>query len=188
MSVLLVGVRGELGRAVAARMISEGDEVRVVEDRPTEEAEWAGLGAHVARGSGADPDLIERAAQGVRTIVVGEDESAPAAEVVAAVLEGARMAARSEIRLVVVTTTSAADVTEAVVSSGLDHVIVRMPTERRFLQRPRSAPRLAFSVETIVRVIDAADDLAGNPREDVDLSDEAAWTRLRLEPPGSLGG
>jgi nucleoside-diphosphate-sugar epimerase len=183
MSVLLVGVRGELGRAVAVRLIAEGDQVRVVEDRPAAADEWVRLGAHVAHGSGADPDLIERAAQGVRTVVVGEDESVAATEVVDAVLEGARIGSRSDIRLVVLTTASSGEgPAGAVVSSGLDHVIVRIPTTRRFLRSSWS--RYAASIEALAAVIDAADDLAGNPREELDLSSEAAWNRLRLEPPG----
>ena len=184
MSVLLVGVRGELGRAVAARLIAEGDEVRVVEDRPAAAQEWGRLGARVAHGSGSDPDLVERAAHGVRTIVVGEDESAAAAAVVDAVLEGVRIAGRSDIRLVVLTTTSAPDeATGAVVSSAHDHVIVRIPTGRRLLGRPR-AP---FPAEVLAEVVDAADDLAGNPRDDIDLSDAAAWMRLGLEPRSPSG-
>jgi uncharacterized protein YbjT (DUF2867 family) len=180
-SVLLVGVRGELGGAVAARLIAEGDEVRVVEDRPAAAEEWVRLGAHVAHGSGADPDLIERAAQGVRTVVVGEDESVAATEVVDAVLEGARIGSRSDIRLVVLTTASSGEgPAAAVVSSGLDHVIVRIPTRTRFFRTTRTA----LAAEALAAVIDAADDLAGNPREELDLSNEAAWNRLRLEPPG----
>jgi hypothetical protein len=184
-SVLLVGVRGELGRAVAARLIAEGDEVRVVEDRPAAAEEWVRLGAHVAHGSGADPDLIERAAQGVRTVVVGEDESVAATEVVDAVLEGARIGSRSDIRLVVLTTASFGEgPLAAVVSSGLDHVIVRIRTSRRFLGKERTR----VPADALAEFIDAADDVAGHPHDDIDLSDANAWRRLGLEPPGSLGG
>lgn len=185
MSVLLVGVRGELGRVVAARLIAEGDQVRVVEDRPAAAEEWVRLGAHVARGSGADPDLIERAAHGVRTIVVGEDESVAAAVIVDAVLGGVRIAGRSDIRLVVLTTASPAEEpTGTVVASGLDHVIVRIPTSRRLFRTERKV----FRAEALAQVIDAADDVAGHPRDDIDLSDADAWRRLGLEPPSSLGG
>jgi len=182
-SVLLVGVRDELGRAVAARLIAEGDEVRVVENRPAAARDWGRLGAHVAHGSGSDPDLVERAAHGVRTIVVGEDESIAgrfaASAVVEAVLEGVRIAGRTDVRLVVLTTASPPDeATAAVVSSALDHVIVRIPTTKRLFGRPRTL----FPAEILAEVVDAADDLAGNPRDDIDLSDAAAWWRLGLEP------
>jgi hypothetical protein len=59
--------------------------------------------------------------------------------------------------------------------SKLEYVILGAVERRRLLGR---RPRL--SSEKLAEAVDAADDLAGNPRLELDLTDERAWTELKL--------
>ena len=83
-----MGLDAELARTLTRRLISQEDEVRVIAT-PGDDAEaLRNLGAHVARGQRLDADLVERAAQNVRSIVVGVVEP----ETMSEILEGARFA------------------------------------------------------------------------------------------------
>lgn len=178
MSILLVGLPPEVVRGVVDELVAQGDEVRVIEQDARRAAEWKARGAHPARGAASDPDLIERAAQGVRTLAVGAaDGAAGRAVVEAAVSASRRAAARNQgLRLVLVGADPGRDTVEAVRTSGMDHVVLRTGTSSR--RRPR---RARVPAETIVAALDAADDLAGNPRLELDLREPEAWRALGLE-------
>ncbi|MFN2390282.1 MAG: hypothetical protein ABR575_11865 [Actinomycetota bacterium] len=177
MSVLLIGLDWELGEIVVERLLGQGDEVRVLEDDPTRAAMWRTHGAHVATGHADDADLIERAAQGVRTIVLGG--TLPVAhEVALAAIQDAATTGRLDVRVVVHAggrrdgTAAARSLGEA----GLEHVVV-MERGRRALGR-RSPTRAK-----VAEALDAADDLAGAPRMVLDLTEAEAWRALGLDPP-----
>lgn len=166
MSVLLVAAEGEVGEAVIARLVSQGDEVRIIDEEDERVSRWRGLGAHVASGSAGDADLVERAAQGARTIVVlGQVDAGP-------VIRGGLAAAVD--RFVFCTHHHDA---HAIESEQTDFVVLLLPTARW----PR---RSSLSPDALALAIDAADDLAGNPRMYVPLGEAAGWKQLGLEAPG----
>ena len=169
MSVLLVGDGGSLRGVLAARLIAQGDEVRAIELEPAAAEELRSLGVHVAKGHYLDADLVERAAQNVRTIVVLE----PTREVLESVIEGARFAAVE--RLVLCGERIADLATHALGASQIDHVILSVPRKKFFKGGP--------SEEKVAEAIDAADDLAGNPRLELDLGEATSWAKLKLDGP-----
>lgn len=176
MSVLLIGIAGARGAALVRRLLSEADEVRVVEDDPAAARAWSELGAHVARGSPTDADLVERAAQDVRTVAVLDVGH----EVLEAVIQGSRAAAR-DIRLIVCSPARDEVVRRALAASGLEYFLLL--TGRRARRIP-SRSAAAVPVAALVEAINAADDLAGEPRLELDLAHASAWAILGLEPPG----
>lgn len=168
MSVLLIGPGGTLGDLVAERMISQGDEVRAIATDPTLE-ELASRGVRIARGRELDADLVERAAQNVRTIVLFDITRS----VVEDVVEGAR-AARVD-RLVLCSVTVPEPVREVLRGCGLEYVILQRPRKGRF--------RKGVPDEALAEAVDAADDMAGSLRLELDLNEADAWTALKLEVP-----
>jgi hypothetical protein len=180
MSVLLINPADELGSALVQRLIAENDEVRVISDHPEAAHKWTRLGAHVARGDAEDPDLIERAAQNVRTIVVLQEATDDLNDLVAAVAHGGRLAS-AEMRLVVCLEKGEPAVEDIVRKSGLDYVLLRTgKSSARFMPTiGHRGPR----VGALVEAIDAADDIAGNPKLDLDLTTAEAWRSLGVEPP-----
>ncbi len=164
--MLLVRPPEQIGSAVISLLSSQGDVVRVISADILSAARWKELGAYVARGSETDADLIERAAQDVRTIVVFEEAQAS----IEAVLEGAELAGVE--RLVVCTSQPPEDLLVRVRASRMDYVVLKLGTQRR---RGRSR-RLRSTAEAI----DAADDLGGHPRLEIDLND--AVSRRSLDP------
>lgn len=172
MSVLLIGISGSSGGAIVTRLIDQGDEVRVVEDDPAAAEQWRSLGAHVARRIDDMPDLIERAAQNVRTVVIGET-AAHDVDDVSAIVEGAA-AARVE-RIVLYGAGPSGSALEAVRAFPFQHVV--LSTGRRRLLGGR------LDDESLAAAVDAADDIAGEPRLELDLGDPEAWPALGLSPP-----
>jgi hypothetical protein len=170
MSVLVIGGRDATADAVVRRLVGEGDEVRVIEDDAGRGDELRALGAFVARGDAGDFDLVERAAQNVRTVVV-----LGAGWELEPILRGARAAAVD--RIVWCGTRGAVDpgVLEA---GGFDYVLMHVPPPARW----RRAPRIPE--DALADAISAADDLAGNPRLVLDLASADAWSALGLAPPG----
>jgi hypothetical protein len=173
MSVLLVGLAEDLMPPLIRRLTEQGDEVRVLEADETATDRWRSLGAHVASGPQWDADLIERAAQNVRTIAVGDRHDRDPTELMEALVEGGELASR-DMRLVVV-----GDVLPRALAvlrdSKLEYVILGSPVRRRLLGR-----RPSVSPERLAEAVDAADDLAGDPRLELDLGDERAWRELKL--------
>lgn len=159
MSVLLVGPSNQLGAVVIGLLTSQGDAVRVIAADAPSAARWRELGAFVAQGSEGDADLVERAAQDVRTVVLFED----AQPSIDAVLEGAELAGVE--RVVVCAPEPPEHVLERVRASRMDYVVLK--ARAGFLRRARRLTGIA-------QAIDAADDLGGHPRLEVDLADPAS--------------
>ncbi|CAN5606605.1 hypothetical protein BH20ACT23_BH20ACT23_06000 [soil metagenome] len=178
MSILLIGLDEGTMPALISRLTAQGDEVRVLETDEAASDRWRSMGAHIASGPQWDADLIERAAQNVRTIVLGEHHDRDPVELVEALVEGGGFAS-SEMRLVVMGDVPrlALDVLR---ESKLEYVILGSVTRRGLLGRK---PRL--TAEQLAEAVDAADDLAGGPRLELRLSDEQSWRELKLDPPGS---
>lgn len=180
MSVLIVGatrtVGGMNGADLVARLAGQGDEVRVL-DRPSRRfglEEMRRAGAHVASGDLSDDDLIERAAQNVRTLFLLSPDLDGVPDEVDAAVTGA---VGAEVERVVVCCEEAPLRAGAKIrSAGIQYAIVVVGRTRK-IRRPRLPPA------AIARALDAADDLAGDVRLDLDLRDQDSWEALRIEPP-----
>lgn len=168
MAILVIVGGTEWDEHVVTRLLAQGDEVRVLEPTTGRRQQWSEKGAFLARGEGDDPDLVERAAQNVRTIVILADQVR--LEVVANVLEAGRNAGVD--RLVCCAPDIDDQVRGAVRSGAMDHVLI-VATRSGVLRR-RPAPEL------VAAAVDAADDLAGEPRLEVDLADPQQVKLLRL--------
>jgi hypothetical protein len=175
MSVLLIGLGKELTPVLVTRLVAEDDEVRVLERNEDVTNEWRDLGAHIAGGPRWDADLIERAAQNVRTIVVGEAHDEDPRELMEAVVGGGGFASRT-MRIVLIGEPGEA-VLDIVRASSLEHVVLGVARRGLLGRKP------AIDPSQIAEAIDAADDLAGNPHLELDLATPDAWRTLRLVPP-----
>lgn len=169
MAILVITGGSDLDRVVVSRLVAQGDEVRVLEPTPERRDEWVAGGAFVAVGDAADPDLVERAAQNVRTILVLAGRVGP--EVLATVLDAGPRAGVD--RLIWCGPTIPDPVTSAVRAGPLDHVLIA--TGAGGLLRRRAAPSAL-----IAEAVDAADDLAGEPRLEIDLADPSQLRLLGL--------
>ena len=171
MSILLIGIDGAVGEALVRKLVQQGDEVRVLEGA-ADAVSWRELGAHIASGDMWDADLIERAGQDVRTIVVGPEHRENPEELTAAVVEGGRLVT-ADMRVVVYGTRVADEILTILRASSLDYIALHTgPARRR-----------AVAPEAVAEALDAADDLAGSVRLELDLGEPASWTALKLGPP-----
>lgn len=175
MSVLLIGPPTDLAAAVTARLISQNDEVRAVEPTRDSGAPWKEWGAHVAYGDPADADLVERAAQNVRTIVLLHGGRHLAPGVLEAVLRGG--AAAGVDRFVCCSERPADEIHRTLLAADVDHVIL--------IARPKSWRRPGVPLDAVAEAIDAADDLGGHPRLYLDLARDDSWSALLLAPPAA---
>lgn len=174
MSVLLYGVPDEPLAALSLRLIAQDDEVRVLVASGTDDGHLRELGLHVASGTYLDDaDLIERASQNVRTLVVGPDLPRPREAHIEAVIRGARAAGVG--RLVYFDADPDPDVTEPIKRSGIGYVILAIG--RKGLLR-----RGGVAASDVAEAVDAADDLAGNVELNLDLGSAAGWKLLLLDP------
>jgi uncharacterized protein YbjT (DUF2867 family) len=166
----LVRAGGAVGEALARRLIEQGDEVRVIDASPDHVAGWEALGVHVARGSESDADLVERAAQNVRTIVVIEDELGRADDVIEELVTAA---ARANVSRIVVWGAGPSDaIREHLQRSGMEFVL--LSSGKKGLLRKGPDPT------AVAEAIDAADDIAGEPHLVVDLNDAGGRAALGL--------
>lgn len=176
MSVLIVplcgGSDGPLLAALVDRLLEQGDQVRMIADAGVETGGWEGK-VYIARGSAGDPDLVERAAQQVRTVAVVAGTCDPDAEVLAGLIEGLTLA--SSPRVVVCGTRVSREPLAVVTGSALEYVVLRVPAPGRFRRRAE------LSATRVAEAIDAADDLDGELRLELDLSEESSWTTLGLD-------
>ncbi len=171
MSILLVGLEGALVETLGERLLSAGDEVRILVTAQQDDDRYRHAGLHVAKGrSLEDDDLVERAAQNVRTIVVGELPR----EHLSAVLKGARAAGVG--RVISVVSTPSAVHSELLEASPFEYTI--LVVGRTLIGRK---PKL--SVASIAAAIDAADDLAEGLRTQLVLNAKGSWDVLRLPMP-----
>jgi uncharacterized protein YbjT (DUF2867 family) len=171
LSVLLVGLPADVAAATIERLISQDDEVRIVTpDRDTAESAKS-LGAHVAMGDYDDPDLLERAAQNVRTLVFGETALKP--DRGEALVNGGVRAGVG--RWIYCSDSPQAPVVAELKSTGADVVVLTTG--------PKGLLRRGTEPQALARAIDAADDLADHPQLELNLKEGAAWTALKLEAP-----
>ncbi len=165
-----MGLDGELARTLTRRLISQDDEVRVIA-MPGEDAEsLRNLGAHVARGQTLDADLVERAAQNVRSIVIGAVEP----ETMSEILEGARFA-RVE-RVIVCSDQPQRAAVDLLREASIQYVVLTYRKPGRLRRRNSRTD------DYVALAIDTADDLAGEPRLELDLSSPSAAEALGLDP------
>ena len=171
MSILLVDPPEALGEAVVRQLVDDGDEVRIVERNRSRYDAWRALGAHVALGDSDDDDLIERAALNVRTLVLLDCDNV-SGDKTETVVAAAR---RSGVDRVVATIRK----TDRRIQQSLDGLKIQyvvLVTKRRLIGA-------SLEPDLIARAVSAADDLAGEPRVTVDLTDPAGWDVLRLPVP-----
>jgi hypothetical protein len=172
-SVLVIEPDAVNGRAVVERLIAEGDDVGVLVGDSMRAQEWRALGAHVAAGSVDDADLIERAAQQARSIVLFD---APQ-ETVSAVVQAARLVGRPLPRIIYCTTRRDSRARELLGSSGLDYVSIIVPVARRGLRRRK---KQEVEPESVGEAVSAADDIAGEMKLEVDLQGREGRAALGL--------
>jgi hypothetical protein len=158
-SILLVAPPMELGRILIERLVAQDDAVRIIEPRAERAPEWRALGAHVAAGE-LDADLVERAAQNVRTVVVFETDQLPV------VVEGAENAGVT--RIVVCTYRARDPILGRLNESKLDFIVLATGRSRR------------RHLGLVAEAIDAADDLPGSPRLILEVRSADARSLLRL--------
>ena len=176
MSVLLLGLEDALAQATAERLVAQDDEVRIALTTPVEGDAWRARDVHVATGDLTDDDFLWRAFTNVRTVVVGDSDGVGSE--VFEVLPGA--AKKAGVDRVVVVAGEPEELVEGVLRQDMDHVVLRV--------RKGKIRRRAVETDDLAIAIDAADDLAGNPRLDLDLWSAAGWEALRLEPPAYVIG
>lgn len=175
MSILLIAPDEERGPAVVKRLLDEGDVVGIIEDDPRRAAMWRRLGAHVAVGSGADADLVERAAQHARSIVVFGGRPAGEEEL-AGVLQGARLAPGGAARIIYVAADPSPRTRSTLRASAFDYVLLRSGGRSGWIRRGA-----VVSAGDLAEAVSAADDLAGEPRLEVDLTQPDGWRALALD-------
>jgi hypothetical protein len=176
LSVVIIAGHLEVDGALAERLVSEGDVVGLVVEDDGMVDHIVAPGAHVAQGSRADDDLIERAATHARTIVVFYT---PAHSNYDQILEAAVTAAQrlKDVRLVVWGPDLPAPALQGLKASGLDYVAIKTG-------RLRSRLRKTVPVSAVVEALDAADDLAGDDvKLEVDLTRPSGWSSLGLTAP-----
>jgi hypothetical protein len=159
-----------------SRLVAQEDEVRVVEDEPERAAVWRELGAYVALGEWEE-DLIERAAQNARTMVIFD--TAPSLEpwLIEQLVTGARLAGVD--RVVLCTPKAGWGEGPPLERSTLEYIVLETGKQRGLFGR-----RGPVSPEHLAVAIDAADDVAGEFHTVLDLTKEKSWRTLGLEPPG----
>lgn len=175
--MLLLDPPAARGKAIVAKLLGEGDEVSVVGRDQAVAAPMKRLGAYVATGDPSDPDLVARAAQNARTIVLFADAGG---RILDAVTEAASLLP-SAPRVVLLTSFVEEDVMSRLRRSPLDYIALKVPGPPRF----RLIRKQSVSDEQIAEAVSAADDLAGEPRLELDLGTAAAWRELKLSEPES---
>lgn len=172
-AVMLIRANGAIGEALVKRLVAQGDQVRVIELFPEVVEAWQEEGAYVVRGDPGDPTLVAEAAHGARTIVVLDDEAGDVQDIIDSVLEGAAQAQVS--RIVLFGWNPAPAAIDAITSSGRDHIVL-IAGRKKLLGKN-------LSTQVIAEAIDAADDLAGEPRLVLDLRERPSWAALRVAMP-----
>lgn len=160
----------ELGGTILEHLLAEGDEVRVLVGRPSD---WKEQGAFVAIGDPMDPDLVERACTNVRTVVFASTTKSVPISMLASAVPAARRAGTD--RVVVCMPSGGSLAADWLDNSGAGYVVL-ITGKRGFL------PKKTADANRVARAVSAADDLAGEPRLVVDLTDETEWSKLGGHP------
>lgn len=171
MSVLVVVGGSEVDEPIVRRLLAQGDNVRVLESTPVRRDLWRALGAHVAVGDPTDADLVERAAQNARTIVVVAPQATQ--DILRAVTAAAAPAGVD--RVVVSAPSLEEHLVEVVRASSVSYVFI-------VSGRPGMWRRRRVASERLAEAVDAADDLAGDPHLEVDLTSGSGIAELGLPP------
>jgi hypothetical protein len=171
LSVLLACLPEDIVEATIERLIAQGDEVRVIEPDRRLADRYRAMGAFVAAGSPFDEDLVERAAQNVRTVVMG-DKDLITEDLVGLTQGGLKAGVERWIYWSKAGATWS-DWFRGEVGEG-DYVVLTTG-RRRFLNTRRVSP------EAVAEAIDAADDLQGPVRLELDLADPSSRKALKLE-------
>ncbi len=161
----------QLGPALVTRLITEGDEVRVLIQNRADASRWQALGAFVAVGDPLDADLVERACQNVRTLVAVFPGRRRSASLLHVLVSAATTAGTG--RVVVCTSDPPTEMVAVLESSELDYVVLNAG-RRGFL--PKRGPDMV----TLAAAVSAADDLADRPRMVVDLTRPEGWAALKM--------
>ncbi len=171
MSVLVLVGGDDVDEPVVRRLLGQGDHVRILEATADRRELWRSLGAHVAVGDASDPDLVERAAQNARTIVV----IAPQVtwDILQAVVTAAPLAGVD--RLVACAPSFEGSASQVVRASSLSYVLIASG-------RPSVWRKRAAAPELVAEAVDAADDLGGDPHLEVDLTTGTGVAELGLHP------
>lgn len=171
MSILIAEPDADLGPELVRTLISEGDEVRVLIRHASDAERWRNLGAFVAIGDPMDADLVARACQNVRTLVIVASGRRRSTSLLQALVTAA--AAAGTGRIVVCTSDPQTEIVDVLESSGLEYVVLDAG-RRGFL--PRRGP----DMPALAAAVSAADDLAGEPRMVVDLTTDEGWATVGL--------
>jgi TrkA family protein len=166
-SFLVLGGDQSLVDAIVARLVADGDLVRVLDPNPTRIESIKQQGGFVATGDPTDADLVERAGQGARTAVVVEP--------VRLTTELLDAFAAARITRIVYAGRDTSNI-ELISAGSLDHVVLR---------RRHTPLRRRAEIPSIVAAVVAADDVAGTPRVVIDLSDKEALRRLGGDQTGA---
>lgn len=169
MAILIVAnSEDDLAEPTIRRLLAQGDEVRILTDG--DPGRWRAMGVHPAAGDPSDADLVERAAQNCRSIVLlGIRATEP--DAVAAVAEGG-LAAGTD-RLILCRGSRREKLPDVAAAWPRGYVILEQVAGRW--------PRVQrASSEEVAEAVDAADDIAGEPRFSVDLNDPADLAKLGL--------
>lgn len=177
MSILLIGIDDAVGDPLVRRLVEQDDEVRVLA-RDGDSGGWAQEGTHIASGEIWDADLVERAAQSVRTIVVGPEHGEDAVELTTAVVEGGALAGAG-MRIVVYGPQVTRPVLAVLRATSLEYIVLHTGPRRLMSRHASLAP------EAVAEAIDAADDVAGKVRLELDLTQASSWTALKLTHPAA---
>jgi hypothetical protein len=92
------------------------------------------------------------------------------------IFQGARLAPGETARILYVTSDEDPAVREALDASAFDYVVLRAPRRSRWRRTPTLTPA------DLADAVNAADDLAGDPRLDIDLASAEGWRALGLDP------
>lgn len=170
MSVLLACLPQDVAEATIKRLVAQEDEVRViVVDRYLVD-HYRTLGAYIASGEADDPDLVERAAQNVRTLVVGDEGLAP--ETLEGLIKGA---AGAGVGRLIYCSPAPSEAVTRVLREGTGEYVVLRTGKRGLLRKAGVTP------EIVAESVDAADDLQGPLRSELDLTDPSSRKALKLE-------
>lgn len=176
MSLLLVGLPETFAAMLVQRLLTEGDEVRLLIPERADPEPWKKLGAFVAQGDAGDSDLVERAATNVRTLVLGEDAAGFPQEGLDELIAGAR---RADVGRFVVCQAQPKQAIVAALKAAEVEFVVLTTAKKPLIGRAKTR----IPISKLSEAVDAADDIAGRIQAELDLTIPKAWKVLKVAPP-----